>query len=48
MNKLAVWIGGWVALAESLVTICTLGRVVPSWELRYYAWIVLRGTAQHE
>jgi len=41
-NTLEVWLTAWIALAEALVKIITLGYIIPSWEFKIIAFFVKR------
>lgn len=45
MTKFQIWISGWVELACSIATILTLGYYIPSWNMYWCAYCVLK---QHQ
>ena len=42
MNYTERFIGGWISVASGLVTIITLGRIIPDWEFRWVAYCALK------
>lgn len=38
----AYWLAPWVGLLESIVGILTLGHIRPSWQLKFWCWIVTK------
>lgn len=42
MTKLQLWIGAWLGLLDSLVSILTLARYQTYWEMEYYGKTIIK------
>ncbi len=42
------WFGAWVALADNLVVLVTLGCITPGWEFEYICWRTIHQLRKHK